>query len=223
MRARHPQQHLRGASALGPLLHPAHVRVQRSRHVQPLAHHRHRRQPRVPVNDGSAAPTRTGRQRCRSLRRCPPGRCFLDWSNRGLQQPGLSHHYRHSPLSTAAADPATRGSRSDPLPYRCRLTCLPGPVNRVRVQQLRQLPASPPTTRRGHLAHCPRAPSHRRFVRFVGRRSSRRMVAGLRAAARRAAAMLTAPASRSAVVTRLRMQARTAGALPVRARWASSR
>jgi len=58
---------------------------------------------------------------------------------------------------------------------------------------------------------------------FGGRRSSRRMVAGLRAAARRAAAMLTAPASRRVVVTRLRMQARTAGALPVRARWASSR
>jgi len=48
------------------------------------------------------------------------------------------------------------------------------------------------------------------------------MVAGLRAAARRAAAMLSAPASRRVVVTRLRMQARTAGALPVRARWASS-
>jgi len=58
---------------------------------------------------------------------------------------------------------------------------------------------------------------------FGGRWSSRRMVAGLRAAARRAAAMLSAPASRRAVVTRLRMQARTAGALPVRARWASSR
>jgi len=58
---------------------------------------------------------------------------------------------------------------------------------------------------------------------FGGRRSSRRMVAGLRAAARRAAAMLSAPASRRAVVTRLRMQARTVGALPVRARWASSR
>ncbi len=48
------------------------------------------------------------------------------------------------------------------------------------------------------------------------------MVLGLSAAARLAAAMLTAPASRSAVVTRLRMAARTAGALPVRARWASS-
>ena len=54
---------------------------------------------------------------------------------------------------------------------------------------------------------------------FGGRRSSRRMVAGLSVAARRAAAMLTAPASRSVVVTRLRMQARTLGAFPVRARW----
>ena len=39
---------------------------------------------------------------------------------------------------------------------------------------------------------------------------------GLRTAVRRAAAMLPSPASGSAVVTMLRMAARTAGALPVR-------
>lgn len=53
---------------------------------------------------------------------------------------------------------------------------------------------------------------------FAGRRSSWSGVLGLRVAARRAAAMLAVPASRGAVVTMLR----TAGALPVRAWWASS-
>lgn len=45
---------------------------------------------------------------------------------------------------------------------------------------------------------------------------------GSSAAVRRAAAMLVAPARRRAVVTMLRMAARTAGAVPVRTRLASS-
>lgn len=53
--------------------------------------------------------------------------------------------------------------------------------------------------------------------------SSGRTAAGSRLMARRAAAMLVAPARRRAVVTMLRMAASTAGALPVRTRLASSR
>ena len=45
---------------------------------------------------------------------------------------------------------------------------------------------------------------------------------GSRAVARLAAAMLVAPARRSAVVTMLRIAARTAGAVPVRTLLASS-
>jgi hypothetical protein len=67
-------------------------------------------------------------------------------------------------------------------------------------------------------------PRHIGGLSWFGRRvKSLMMVWGFSAAARRAAAMLTAPASRSAVVTALRIAASTAGALPVRVREASSR